>query len=79
MMSMKMRAFCDAIVYTVALILAAVAIRVAGAWLEDNLTLDQLHTICTVCLIGFAVYMFYTFRLSQLETQETLKKFSNTL
>ena len=76
---MKLRAFCDAIVYTVVLILAAVAIRVAGAWLEDNLTLDQLHTIGTVCLIGFAVYMFYTFRLSQLETQETLKKFSNTL
>ena len=79
MMSMKMRAFCDAIVYTVVLILAAVAIRVAGAWLEDNLTLDQLHTIGTVALLGFAVYMFYTFRLSQLETQETLKKFSNTL
>ena len=79
MMSMKLRAFCDAIVYTVVLILAAVAIRVAGAWLEDNLTLDQLHTIGTVCLLGFAVYMFYTFRLSQLETQETLKKFSNTL
>jgi uncharacterized membrane protein YfcA len=76
---MKLRAFCDAIVYTVVLILAAVAIRVAGAWLEDNLTLDQLHTIGTVCLLGFAVYMFYTFRLSQLETQETLKKFSNTL
>ena len=79
MMSMKLRAFCDAVVYTVVLILAAVAIMMAGAWLEDNLTLDQLHTIGTVALLGVAVYMFYTFRLSQLETQETLKKFSNTL
>ena len=79
MMSMKLRAFCDAVVYTVAVILAAVAIQLAGTWLEDNLTLDQLHTMGTVALLGFAVYMFYTFRLSQLETQESLKRFSDTL
>jgi len=79
MMSMKMRAFCDAIVYTVALILAAVAIKAAGDWLEANATIEELHTFCNLCLIGFAVYMFYTFRLSQLETRETLKKFSDKL
>lgn len=73
-MSNQLRAFLDTITAIVLIGILSVLFRLGVEWLEANYTLEQIRsTFGTICLI-FLMYIGYSFRLGQLEAQETLDK-----